>query len=305
MAPLERTASSSSTTSATSLSGAFKLDHLAEASVSYVPYVGRRNTPAQLHALQQYFETTPHPTREERQALANDLGMELKSVTNWFQNRRQTARRKSLSWSENKPMKAHPSPHCYPRKASSKSSLKRSSISLDRIAALSERQSLTSQSTTLRTPLTPCKVNVKKENPPSPSELWKYMPSSPIAPQSSPGPEEARMAILPSRAKTFRSLEWACLKARRGKWVEDDGDELPTLSTFDHGGDTGDEGTETEVDEAITPDSSVNLSPYSRDASSRLRVKQEDDPFPLVLKAAPQSEDVEAAMTLLGFKAHP
>ena len=42
---------------------------------SYVPYARRRNTPAQLHALNQLFEATPHPTRAQRQALANEIGM--------------------------------------------------------------------------------------------------------------------------------------------------------------------------------------------------------------------------------------
>lgn len=42
---------------------------------SYVPYVRRRNTPAQLDALNQLFEATLHPTRAQRQALANEIGM--------------------------------------------------------------------------------------------------------------------------------------------------------------------------------------------------------------------------------------
>jgi hypothetical protein len=42
---------------------------------SYVPYVRRRNTPAQLSALHRLFEATPHPTRAQRQALANEIGM--------------------------------------------------------------------------------------------------------------------------------------------------------------------------------------------------------------------------------------
>lgn len=43
----------------------------------YVPYLRRRNTPAQLSALNQLFEATPHPTREQRQALANEIGMQV------------------------------------------------------------------------------------------------------------------------------------------------------------------------------------------------------------------------------------
>ncbi|KAF9245799.1 hypothetical protein BU15DRAFT_40532 [Melanogaster broomeanus] len=289
MTPLERTVSSSSTASTTSLSYPNAPEHLAGSSVSYVPYVRRRNTPVQLEALQQSFEITPHPTREQRQALANQLGMELKSVTNWFQNRRQTTRRKSLSWNENKFTKTRHSLRRHGPKDSLKPGRNRSAVSLDCIAALSER-----------TPLTPRKSNVKEETTHSPPELWKHMLSSPTVPQSSPGLEEARMAILPSRAKTFRSLEWACLKARREKWVDDVADELPTLPALERSGDTDDAGTETEDEEVITPESSVNLSPQS-DASSRLRMEGHD--IFTVSKTAPQSQDVEAALTLLGFKA--
>ncbi|KAF9225469.1 hypothetical protein BS17DRAFT_801492 [Gyrodon lividus] len=301
MTPLARTPSSSSSISTPSQSYTNALGHLPEASVSYVPYVRRRNTPAQLKALRQLFETAPHPAREQRQALANELGMELKSVTNWFQNRRQTTRRKSLSWNENKfttTHLAHHTPHRHRQKSSLKSAFNRSVISLDRVAALSERPSAISQPNLPRLSLTPRKSNSKEETPPSPSELWRYMLSSPTISQSSPDLDEARMAILPSRAKTFRSLEWACLRARREKWADDDVDELPTLPALECSGNDDDDGTETEADEAITPESSVNLSPYSG-TSTRSSVQND-----VVSKRAPQSEDVEAAMTLLGFKAY-
>ena len=42
---------------------------------TYVPYVRRRNTPAQLTALHRLFEVTPHPTRAQRHALANEIDM--------------------------------------------------------------------------------------------------------------------------------------------------------------------------------------------------------------------------------------
>ena len=45
------------------------------APVTYVPYIRRRNTPEQLKALQQLYEVTPHPNREQRLALAVELGM--------------------------------------------------------------------------------------------------------------------------------------------------------------------------------------------------------------------------------------
>ncbi|KAG8219524.1 hypothetical protein J3R82DRAFT_474 [Butyriboletus roseoflavus] len=255
-----------------------------------VPYVRRRNTPAQLHALHQLFDTTPHPTRAQRQALANEIGMELKSVTNWFQNRRQTSRKKSHSFNENNPTKTRlpHSPAHQPHRRS-KTPLDRSKISLDRIAALSERPSLTSQLNPPRLPLTPRKCNVQQKDPSSPSELWTHMLSSPAVPRSSPDPEEARLAVLSSPEMILYPLEWACLKARQKKWVEEEADALSTRPGLltrcrDVDGDTAEP-------EAINLVSGATISPHG-DASNRENA----------LFSRPKFEDVEAAITLLDFK---
>ncbi|KAH7886103.1 hypothetical protein F5I97DRAFT_1202517 [Phlebopus sp. FC_14] len=308
MVALERTASSSSTSSSTLSTTTGDPTHSVDVSLSYVPYVRRRNTPYQLKVLQQYFDVNSHPTRDQRQTLANDLGMELKSVTNWFQNRRQTAKRKSLAWNENsnspKTRPVRSSPYRSPCK---KTLLKRSAISLDRIAELSERPNIPSQTTEVpRTPLTPRTINVGKNSttPRSPLNLWKYIPSSPIVPQSSPSQEEERMAILPSQAKTFRSLEWACLKARRDKRFDDDRDELPSLPSLDHGVHFEGERTETEFDDLVAPNTSDNVArraPHCEVHSGTRAAAQNNS---LVVSKSPQSEDVEAAMTLLGFRTH-
>jgi len=241
---------------------------------SYVPYVRRRNTPAQLSALHQLFEVTPRPTRAQRQALSKEIGMEFKSVTNWFQNRRQTSRKKSSN--ENNPPKTRlthsPVRHPYRR---SKTPLDRSQISLDRIAALSERPSLTLQSNSLRLPLTPRKSNAKQKNPPSPSELWTHMLSSPAVPLSAPDPEEARLVALSSQEKILYPLEWACLKARQKKWVDEDGVE-PEVNNLESG--------------AV-----VSL----QSDGSNLCKKNALLSRPSM---TPQFKDVEAAITLLGFK---
>ncbi|KAI6047927.1 hypothetical protein EDC04DRAFT_2537464, partial [Pisolithus marmoratus] len=190
-----------------------------------VAYVRRRNTREQIEALQKVYATTAHPSREQRQILADELGMELKSVTNWFQNKRQTSRKRSLAYKENVPPKhrtERPSLNSnhISRKAASKSFVSRSTISLDEIAELSER------STRLRhsAPTTPFSLgtpNIQEEasTPRRPADLWKYMPSSPLSPHLSPRLEETDPS---SEAKMFRSLEWACLRARRENRADDD-----------------------------------------------------------------------------------
>ncbi|KAI9570270.1 hypothetical protein HD554DRAFT_408434 [Boletus coccyginus] len=265
---------------------------------SYVPYARRRNTPAQLSALQQLFEATPHPTRAQRQALANEIGMELKSVTNWFQNRRQTSRKKSSS--ENNPTKARlPHSPARHRNRRSKTPLDRSKISLDRIAELSERPSLTLQLNTSRVPLTPRKSNVQQKNLSSPPELWAHMLSSPAVPPSDPDPdpEEARMAALSSRAKILYPLEWACLKARQKKWFDEDVDRLSTRPVPRH----------REVDENGAEPEGINLesAPATslQSGAPGLNRKNGNGLFSR-LSMTPQLEDVEAAITLLGFKTH-
>ncbi|KDQ12232.1 hypothetical protein BOTBODRAFT_45871 [Botryobasidium botryosum FD-172 SS1] len=52
-----------------------------------------RITPAQLHALESLYLQITHPSRDAREKVAEDIGLELKTVTIWFQNKRQSARR--------------------------------------------------------------------------------------------------------------------------------------------------------------------------------------------------------------------
>ncbi|KAG1864734.1 hypothetical protein DFJ58DRAFT_772622 [Suillus subalutaceus] len=291
MPPLQRFASSSTISTVTHSDTSIADTSISESNPpvsTHVPYIRRRNTPQQLNALQQLLELTPHPTREQRLALAAELDMELKSVTNWFQNRRQTEKRKSLVWNENNPPKIHAPQSRRLKQRHPNKSISSFSVSLDKIAQLSERPSspslLLSANRAPLTPFTPRATNVRGQSSPSPSELWKHIPSSPAVPQSSPGAEEARLAGLPSRSKTWRSLEWACLKARRDRRVdnEEEEDDLPCLPSLSHG--------------TLTPDSSVrsiNLSPQS---NSSLLFGGEEHNKGL-------SEDVEAALTLLGFMA--
>lgn len=50
------------------------------APVTHVPYIRRRNTPKQLEALQQLLKLTPHPTRDQRLALAAEFGMYVDTI---------------------------------------------------------------------------------------------------------------------------------------------------------------------------------------------------------------------------------
>lgn len=104
------------------------------------------------------------------------------------------------------------------------------------------------------------------------------MLSSPVAPPPSPDTEEARLAALSSRASIRYPLEWACLKARQKKWVDEDVDETthPVSSCCQ------------EVDEE-----KVEGDPSSPSGRNALFSRP---------NMTPQLEDVEAAITLLGFK---
>jgi hypothetical protein len=181
-------------------------------------------------------------------------------------------------------------------------------ISLDSIAGLHEKPAgPTVAINSQRPPLTPHKTNRRSYSSTEKTDLWEHMPSSPIAPPSSPGAESFRFSALPFPSLTKKSLEWACAKARAGKQGEDD--ELLDIAEVDqredsHEMETDDE-TETEVDEAVTPDSSADLSPgFDISYKHKQHVvlpggKENVDPnfFP----EYHPSEDVEAAMVLLGF----
>ncbi|GJJ13099.1 hypothetical protein Clacol_007349 [Clathrus columnatus] len=56
----------------------------------------KRITPCQLEQLEELYRQSSHPTREQRDALGRRIQMETKSVTIWFQNKRQTDRKVAL-----------------------------------------------------------------------------------------------------------------------------------------------------------------------------------------------------------------
>ncbi|KII94074.1 hypothetical protein PLICRDRAFT_171752 [Plicaturopsis crispa FD-325 SS-3] len=234
----------------------------------------RRVSPAQRRALQMLFDAKTHPTKEDRQALADEIGMELKAVSVWFQNRRQTAKKRA---SVRSPTSNPPTPSLSSSSSSSSSTTLRPTLSLDSIASLSERPTLPFHS---RPPLSPR----------SAGDLLSHMPSSPILPPTSPSVDTARLSVLPRRSKTMRSLEWACAKARAGAGGRENIPPSPVYET--------DEGTntDTEVEEAVTPDASAHLSMLPAFAwKGKGKMKGEEG------QQEQEFEDVDAAMVLLGF----
>ncbi|KAL1739582.1 hypothetical protein HDZ31DRAFT_49139, partial [Schizophyllum fasciatum] len=57
-------------------------------------YPRNRPEPSQLDALRKLFAVTQTPSVEQRTRLADEIGMDLAKVTNWFRNSRQTSRRR-------------------------------------------------------------------------------------------------------------------------------------------------------------------------------------------------------------------
>ncbi|KAG0706629.1 homeobox-domain-containing protein [Suillus ampliporus] len=271
------------------------------ASISSTDDIARRTrkrfSTVQLVMLEQLFHRTSHPTREEREALASTAGMEIKSVTIWFQNKRQTERKVALHNAtnvSNGDVSSSPLTHGHHHAHASSSrpvhsrtgSLSnlhtprrrvtppRPRPSLDRVAARSESR--------LRPPHTP----TKPHNPHA--SLWDNMPSSPLAPASPPTRD------LVDFVGSGRTLEWACAAARlSGKRKEDDGAE-----------------TEEEEMEALTPEGSLGAGDYAWNRGSvfplqkRRHVSRNLKFAPMVLhgKGAIQDDDMmRAALVLCGL----
>ena len=220
-------------------------------------------------------------------------------MTNWFQNKRQTVKKKSLVWKANSHRRSPPN-----GSVTRHHSRLQSTASLDRIASLHEKPTGPTIVSTLmpQTPLIPRNANGKVHASLEGDQLWQHMPSSPIIPPSSPAAESARMSILSSRSKTRKSLEWACAKARAGKYDEEL-DCIPEAKTREQSrGDrlTDSEETESELEEAITPDSSANFSPGFLIMKNSISLQGKEN-LDANLCLGHHQEDLEAAVALLGF----
>ncbi|KAF8899328.1 hypothetical protein BD779DRAFT_1607813 [Infundibulicybe gibba] len=153
------TPSLSRTSSTTSVSS----DDAAASSLSLTRRRRKRFTNVQLTMLEHLFHQNSHPSRLEREAVAQSGGMEIKSVTIWFKtNARQSAKSPSKT--------PAPYPHLAPTPTTSPSTRP----SLDHVASRSELRAYV-QRTPTRLP-----------NPHA--SIWDNMPSSPPVPASPPPP---------------------------------------------------------------------------------------------------------------------
>ncbi|KAJ7176620.1 homeodomain transcription factor [Mycena filopes] len=253
----------------------------------------KRFTNAQLTMLEQLFHQNSHPSREQREAVAKSANMEVKSVTIWFQNKRQTERRTTLaSGRVPPPVIIHssratyhrvPSPVQSPSMASSASSTSTSASkrpSLDCVASRSELRA--------PAPRTPS----RRHNPHAP--LWENMPSSPVGPQFSPPPRDYVEFGLDQRTRT---LEWACAR-RRLVGKADRGLALPGLAN--------DEDTDVESDEAVTPPSTWGdgdarwVGSHAKGAGTEEKQKQVAA-VAVTRTAEPDDDTMRAALALCGL----
>ncbi|KAI0079621.1 hypothetical protein K474DRAFT_1705527 [Panus rudis PR-1116 ss-1] len=286
----------------------------------------KRLLPEQIAALQALFDEKTHPSKEERGAIASELGLELKSVNVWYQNRRRSAKKQALAW---KPLDGLQKIHrrANPMKRPGSLLSRSSSFSLDRIAASRERNDIASSSSQLtRPPLSPKKSRNQLDS--SNDDLWEHIPSSPRHPPSSPTMETERLSALPPNSKLLRSLEWACAKDRVERRRSGAAEESPVRShrkvpdssskscvpaphlSFDEVMTAMDEmvhddghDTDTDTDEIITPNASLLVADFTTPSRYYNTLKGEESGGVLEeLKSPCLPAEHEAAMALLGFK---
>lgn len=136
--------------------------------------------------------------------------------------------------------------------------------------------------------------------------IWEHIPSSPSLPPSSPSAESQLFAGLPPGSKTRRTLEWACandrMRRRAGTLPDDEyDDDVPALE-LDELLDASDTEADMEIDELITPDTSLQMLHvpselgHGRKGGQRKKSRGDGEQVP--------NEDVEAAMALLGFRVY-
>ncbi|KAJ3995589.1 homeodomain transcription factor [Lentinula boryana] len=176
----------------------------------------KRFNNVQLMMLENLFHHNSHPSRQDRETLAKAGNMEVKSVTVWFQNKRQMERKGSATNSNNQPRRSLPSllPYIFTPVTSLPSGTR---PSLDRIASRSELPQ--------STPRTP----TRQRDPARP--IWEAMPSSPPFPVLSPS---TRDYVEFGELTRTRTLEWACarrrLAAKSGDSLEEDDDGNHTIT---------------------------------------------------------------------------
>ncbi|KAJ3887419.1 homeodomain transcription factor [Lentinula edodes] len=168
----------------------------------------KRFSNVQLMMLENLFHHNSHPSRQERETVARAGSMEIKSVTIWFQNKRQMERKGST------PNSSASSPYSFVLTTGQTLTAR---PSLDRIASRSELPQ--------STPRTP----TRQRDPARP--IWDAMPSSPPFPNASPSGKDY---VEFGKLTRTRTLEWACarrrLAAKSGDSLADDDEEDITIA---------------------------------------------------------------------------
>ncbi|GAW04051.1 homeodomain transcription factor [Lentinula edodes] len=167
--------------------------------------------------LENLFHHNSHPSRQERETVARAGSMEIKSVTVWFQNKRQMERKGSTPNSSVRcPRHSSPSSAPYSFVLTTGQTLT-ARPSLDRIASRSELPQ--------STPRTP----TRQRDPARP--IWEAMPSSPPFPMTSPSGKDY---VEFGKLTQTRTLEWACarrrLAAKSGDSLAEDDEEDITIA---------------------------------------------------------------------------
>ncbi|KAH9178784.1 homeobox domain-containing protein [Lactarius sanguifluus] len=177
---------------------------------SYDLHSRKRPSVAQIQRLQAIFESSRYINKEERSALAHEIGLDAKFITVWFQNRRQSDKRKAWTKRDRARKKENTCHRIHIHTVFSKPV-----VSLDQIASRLERVQSPALPDTPRAVLSTQKPGNSLEpvtpTRSKPEALWAHMPSSPPDAPSSP----PRMTT-PRLIKSGKSLEWACAKERMG-----------------------------------------------------------------------------------------
>ena len=235
----------------------------------------------------------------------------MKSVTIWFQNKRQTERKVALHHAASQPTDGHRAASFPAPSSSSPSALSSpyASTSTSASASATSHPIRTAHTRTLSTSTAHTHTPRRKITPPRPrpsldrvatrsesrlppprtptrphnprASLWDNMPSSPLAPPASP-PSRDLIEFMGSR-----TLEWACAAARLA-----DKEGRPRDPKYAHEGDRGGggelegAGDDTEEDdvEAVTPEGSLGASDVARWHGAHLRPRPR-----LVFTPAPDS----------------
>ncbi|TFK56439.1 homeobox-domain-containing protein [Heliocybe sulcata] len=232
----------------------------------------KRFTQEQLTRLEQLFHQCSHPTRQQREALADGTGMEIRSVTIWFQNKRQSERKVALRNSTN----TH-RPYSFSDTADSLKPTRTILFvphgqSQSRPSALSRALSLDDVASRTELNIQPPSTPTRRPNPRPNATLWDSMLSSPIHSPSSPQREYQYVEFgKKKRTSSKKTLEWACAVARlaskqqqlaggpvfalRGEPEEEDTETHCSKSSVGEM-DMEDDTTDEEPHEALTPDAS-------------------------------------------------